>query len=142
MLFKGLYLFNEDMQSSYCKKSVMSPKWRIRFDISNISLNSQRDNSRFYISANGLTIYYYQTCFDYRNAILWEMVTICNWSRSIQPLKNCMLINEMTSCYSFSIWTVYTSALYCSSRVLSIDSGRNSEPNNKIAVSKTVALVS
>lgn len=29
------------------------------------------------------------------------MVTICNWSRSILPLKHCMLINEMTSCYSF-----------------------------------------
>lgn len=43
-IFK-LYLFNED-NLSYSKKIVMSPKWKIKFDISNIVLNSQTDNSR------------------------------------------------------------------------------------------------
>lgn len=32
--------------SPILKKIVMSPKWKIKFDISNIVLNSQRDNSR------------------------------------------------------------------------------------------------
>lgn len=43
-----LYLFNED-NLSYSKKIIMSPKWKIKFDISNIVLNSQRDNSRWCI---------------------------------------------------------------------------------------------
>lgn len=35
--------------SPILKKIVMSPKWKIKFDISNIVLNSQRDNSRWCI---------------------------------------------------------------------------------------------